>query len=83
MRAIPVTLICFAIVGAAYAQSPANTPRDPSCNAEATTKNLAGAAKTSFLKKCETDSTTACDIAAADKKLSGAAKKCIADSVGS
>jgi hypothetical protein len=88
MRAIPVSLICLAVVGAAYAQSPATAPRDPSCNAEATTKKLAGAAKTSFLKKCETDSTTACDAAAADKKLSGAAKtaftkKCVADSVGS
>jgi hypothetical protein len=69
-------------------QSPAKTPRDPSCTAEATTKKLAGAAKTSFMKKCQTDSATACDAAAADKKLNGAAKtsftkKCVTDSVGS
>ena len=62
-------------------------PRAPSCTADATTKKLAGAAKTSFMKKCETDSTAACDAAAADKKLAGAAKtsftkKCIKDSVG-
>ena len=88
MRAISVSLICIAIAGAAYAQSPAKTPREPSCTAEATTKKLAGAAKTSFMKKCETDSATACDAAAADKKLNGAAKtsftkKCVSDSVGS
>jgi hypothetical protein len=40
------------------------------------------------MKKCETDSTAACDAAAADKKLSGAAKtsftkKCVTDSLGS
>jgi hypothetical protein len=88
MRAITVSLICLAVAGAAYAQSPANTPRDPSCTTEATTKKLAGAAKTSFMKKCQTDSATACDAAAADKKLSGAAKtsftkKCVSDSIGS
>ena len=51
---------------------------------------LAGAAKTSFLKKCNADSAgaspaaAACDKAAAEKKLAGAAKnsftkKCVAD----
>jgi hypothetical protein len=88
MRAITVSLICLTIAGAAYAQSAAKTPRDPSCTTEATAKKLAGAAKTSFMKKCETDSATACDAAAADKKLSGAAKtsftkKCVSDSIGS
>ena len=87
MRAVSVSLICLAVVGTAYAQSP-KTPRDPSCTAEATTKKLAGAAQTSFMKKCQTDAATACDAAAADRKLSGAAKtsftkKCVADSVGS
>jgi hypothetical protein len=88
MRAVAVSLICLAVVGTAYAQSPAKTPRDPSCTGEATTKKLAGAAQASFMKKCQTDAATACDAAAADKKLSGAAKtsftkKCVADSVGS
>ncbi len=50
-------------------------------------KKLAGAAKTSFLTKCEKDATAACDKQAADKKLAGAAKtsftkKCVTDSVG-
>src|SRR5258708_6753232 len=52
-------------------------PRSSSCKAEATTKKLAGAALTSFMKKCETDSTAACDAAAVDKKLAGAAKTSI------
>jgi hypothetical protein len=58
------------------------------CEAKATEKKLAGAAKTSFVKKCEKDMTpapsAACEKAAADKKLAGAAKKsnitkCMAD----
>jgi hypothetical protein len=40
------------------------------------------------MKKCETDSSTACDASASAKKLGGAAKtsftkKCVTDSVGS
>jgi hypothetical protein len=60
---------------------------DQSCKARATEKKLAGAAQTSFMKKCETDAVTACDTAAADKKLNGAAKtsftnKCVRDATG-
>lgn len=59
----------------------------PSCNAAAAEKKLAGAAKTSFLKKCQKDAAATCDTAAAEKKLSGAAKtsftkKCNRDAVG-
>jgi hypothetical protein len=59
-----------------------------SCSVTASGKKLAGAAKTSFMKKCETDSKASCDKQAADKKLNGAAKtsftkKCVTDSVGS
>ncbi len=64
------------------------------CEAKAVDKNgkaLAGAAKTSFIKKCEKESAApaaaaspACEKSAADKKLAGAAKtshikKCMAD----
>ncbi len=61
---------------------------NPACEAQATEKKLAGAAKTSFLKKCEKDAAVAaspaCEKSAADKKLAGAAKtshlkKCMAD----
>ena len=59
-----------------------------SCDAKAAEKKLAGAAKTSFVKKCESDAgagaAAACDAHAAEKKLAGAAKtsftkKCVAD----
>lgn len=58
------------------------------CAARATEKKLAGAAKNSFLKKCEADAkgpeVTACEATAKEKKLAGAAKnsfvkKCAAD----
>lgn len=62
---------------------------DAGCDAKAADKKLAGAAKASFLKKCEKDAKagsaqTDCDAKAAGKKLAGAAKnsfvkKCVAD----
>jgi hypothetical protein len=61
---------------------------NPTCDAQATEKKLSGAAKTSFVKKCEKDAaaaaTQACESQAADKKLAGAAKnsfvkKCVKD----
>lgn len=62
---------------------------DASCEAKAAEKKLAGAAKTSFMKKCENDAqaaeaNAACAAKAAEKKLAGAAKasftkKCEAD----
>jgi hypothetical protein len=60
---------------------------DMSCNAGAMEKKLVGAAKTSFLKKCEKDAAATCDAAAKEKKLAGAAKnsftkKCVKDAVG-
>jgi hypothetical protein len=64
------------------------------CETQAGDKKLAGAAKSSFMKKCEKDAgakpaaaaaSPACEKSAADKKLAGAAKnshlkKCMADS---
>ena len=59
-----------------------------SCKAESAEKKLAGAAMTSFMKKCRSDARATCDKSAAEKKLAGAAKnsftkKCVADAVGS
>ena len=56
---------------------------DDACMTQAGDKKLAGAAKTSFLTKCER---TACEGQAADKKLAGAAKtsfvtKCVKDAM--
>lgn len=62
---------------------------DASCDAKAAEKKLAGAAKTSFLKKCNKDAAvTACSSAATDKKIYGAAKtsfikKCESDAATS
>jgi len=74
-------LVCLSLHG-----SPAKAD-DQSCTAVATTKKLAGAAKNSFMKKCQTDAATSCDTQAADKKLAGAAKtsftkKCVSTAVG-
>jgi hypothetical protein len=59
-----------------------------SCKANAAQKKLAGAAMTSFMKKCQSDAQKTCDTSATEKKLSGAAKasftkKCVSDAVGS
>ena len=58
-----------------------------SCTVQSTEKKLAGAAKNSFMKKCQSDAKSACDKQAAEKKLNGAAKtsftkKCVTDAVG-
>lgn len=60
---------------------------DGSCTSNATDKKLAGAAKTSFMKKCQTDAAKLCDDQSAARKLAGAAKtsftrKCLGDAVG-
>lgn len=73
-------LIALTVSAAAWAEG-------PSCNAAAAEKKLAGAAKTSFLKKCEKDAAATCEAASKEKKLHGAAKnsfekKCVKDAVG-
>ena len=60
---------------------------DGTCKSTAADKKLAGAALTSFMKKCQRDAGTTCDATAASKKLAGAAKtsftkKCVNDAVG-
>ena len=57
------------------------------CTSNAADKKLAGAAKTSFMGKCQKDAAASCDATAAEKKLAGAAKtsftkKCVRDAVG-
>jgi hypothetical protein len=61
--------------------------QSPTCKAQSAEKKLAGAALTSFMKKCESDAAKACDVSAKEKKLAGAAKtsfekKCVSDAVG-
>lgn len=86
------SLITACLLGLGLVAGPAFAG-NAECDAKAAEKKLAGAAKTSFLKKCETDAAAApsaaganaaCEKSAADKKLAGAAKsshikKCVAD----
>ena len=77
-------------VSGTWAQSPAPVPASaaaPTCHAAANEKKLAGAAKHSFLQKCEREAAEKCEAAATERKLAGAAKasnvkKCVKDSVG-
>jgi hypothetical protein len=79
MKTIALAIALSFAASSAYAAS---------CTVEADSKKLAGAAKTSFMQKCEKDAAAACDTEAAGKKLAGAAKssfttKCVKDAVGS
>ena len=85
-----MTLGLAMATGCAFAATHAGAASgDAGCEAKAAEKKLAGAAKTSFVKKCEKDAMAAgpgaaCEKSAADKKLAGAAKtshikKCMAD----
>ena len=67
-----------------FAAAPTLAFAEDACTTQAMDKKLAGAAKTSFMKKCETD---ACKAQAKDKNLHGAAetsfvKKCVKDAMG-
>jgi hypothetical protein len=82
MRQMIITLCSLCLLWAGQAQAQA-----PTCVEAADQKRLAGAARTSFLTKCQRDSTAMCEAAAAEKKLHGAAKtnftrKCVKDAVG-
>lgn len=85
MNKLSVAVALCLCAGSVFAQT---TPAQPaSCTVQSTDKKLAGAAKTSFMKKCQTDAMAKCDAAAVEKKLSGAAKtsftkKCVSDAVG-
>lgn len=77
--------VALALAGLSVAAQAA----DSGCEAKAADKHLAGAAKTSFVTKCEKDAKVAaakdeCDAQADQKQLHGAAKtsftkKCVAD----
>jgi hypothetical protein len=76
----------LALIAIALAASSVYAADD--CAARAAEKKLAGAAKNSFMKKCQADSkapeVTACEDKAKEKKLAGAAKnsfvkKCATD----
>jgi hypothetical protein len=88
--------LTLAMLGAAatsaFAQATPAAAAAGHCEAHAAEKKLAGAAKNSFMKKCEREagaaqpnaSQEACEKTAAEKKLAGAARnsfvtKCVKD----
>ncbi len=78
IRAIFVSTVFLVSIGSASAET---------CQAQATTKKLAGAALNSFMTKCEKDAKVSCEKVSTEKKLAGAAKassekKCLTDAVG-
>lgn len=78
MKALCLAAMLGLIATGAYAGS---------CKSDAADKHLAGAALTSFMKKCQADASTACAANSDAKKLAGAAKtsfvkKCMSDAVG-
>jgi hypothetical protein len=73
-----------ALAAITFASSFAAQAADSACTTAAKDKKLAGAARASFVKKCETDAKAKCEIAATEKKLAGAAKnsnvkKCVSE----
>ena len=82
MRTLVLAIALVAGPSLAHAQG-----MSQSCQAQATSKKLAGAALKSFMTKCEKDAAASCEKSAADKKLACAAKasfskKCVSDAVG-
>ena len=66
-----IAMSCLFFGNVAYAA-------DSGCEAQAAEKKLSGAAKNSFVKKCQKDAAAAakatCEAQAGEKKLAGAAK---------
>ena len=73
MKHIAIVLASFFVVTAA--------PADDSCKVQADTKNLHGAALTSFAKKCCNDQATAQNLHGAAQ--TGFTKKCLSDATAS
>jgi hypothetical protein len=77
-----MTVLALSLVVLTTTAFAADAPKaSATCEAQATEKKLAGAAKTSFMTKCNEDAKSAamaaspeCEKSAADKKLAGAAK---------
>jgi hypothetical protein len=72
MKSVLTALALVSLLsGSAFAQSAAPAA---TCDTQAMTKKLAGAAKNSFVKKCKTDACAAKAIDKNGKPLAGAAK---------
>lgn len=67
MKRMMIAVVMILAAGVAHAE-------EASCKARAADQKLAGAALSSFLRKCYGDAAAKCDAMAAEKKLFGAAK---------
>ena len=77
MKSVMLIIAALFLSQHAFAESP--------CEMRAAEKKLSGAAKNSFIKKCEKDARAVCEKDDISKRTSGAAKeahikKCISDS---
>ena len=79
--ALSLAIVAFAspAQAASHKEAPEMAGKGPACEAQATEKKLAGAAKDSFMKKCEKDAmehgtAAGCEAKATEQKLAGAAK---------
>jgi len=64
MRTLSVAVAFMFMSATAYAQT-------PTCKAQAAHKTLAGAAMTSFMKKCESDAKKSCEVLETALKITG------------
>lgn len=82
MRKLTFALCCLFLLWPGHAMAQSTT-----CVEAADNKRLAGAARNSFLTKCQRDPKAVCEATAAERKLHGAAKtsflrKCERDAAG-
>jgi len=80
MKHVFIAIVVLLSMQFAYAEN--------ACEMKAAEKKLAGAAKNSFIKKCEKDARAVCESDDISKKTSGAAKeahikKCMKDALAS
>jgi psiF repeat len=80
MKRLILAALVLSFAASAYAQG-------PTCKAQADDQKFTGAARKTFMDKCEKDANKSCGIAAGEKKLKGPArtaftKKCVTDSLG-
>jgi hypothetical protein len=79
MKTILFAIAAIFVVNVSYAEN--------ACEMKAAEKKLNGAAKNSFIKKCEKDARAVCENDEISKRTNGAAKeahikKCVKDSLG-
>ncbi len=77
-----VLVVCLLTSGPLLAQD-----QETTCTAASAERKLSGAAKNSFLTKCERDARARCEVGATERKLHGAARsshvnKCVREAVG-